>query len=233
MHVRNFLFLDNFCVSGNAVDWYWTRNSSCYQPYQRLVCKNWGSVVGGSFLNAFFEVPTLLIELVVCHPNTCCSKIGTFCYNICNIFTCFFELVRTDAYSYINLTGIPFCDAARQCAKLCDRSAQFVGYHSAMKHYRLAAHIASVCFVFFWAFWILNYRTFNFDLWNVAIVILAIYGTVTWFIGIHADSAEGLQTSYLAELELEGEHQYMQKILPSMRKILQPLQNRVQGDGNC
>lgn len=46
--------LDNFCVSGSAVDWYWTRNSTCYQPYQRLVCKNWGSVVGGSFLNAFF-----------------------------------------------------------------------------------------------------------------------------------------------------------------------------------
>lgn len=44
----------NFCVSGNAVDWYWSRQSSCYQSYQRLVCKNWGSVVGGSFLNAFF-----------------------------------------------------------------------------------------------------------------------------------------------------------------------------------
>lgn len=214
MHVIYFVSLDNFCVSGNAVDWYWTRHSACYQPYQRLICKNWGSVVGGSFLNTFFEVPTLLIELIVCHPNTCCSKLGTMCYNTCNLFTCFFELVRTDAYSYINLTGIPFCDAARQCAKLCDRSKQFVGYHSAMKHYRLAAHIASISFVFFWAFWILDYRTLNFDLWNVAILVLAIYGTVTWFIGIHTDSAEGLQTSYLAELELEGEHQYMQKILP-------------------
>jgi hypothetical protein len=118
------------------------------------------------------------------------------------------------------LTGIPFCDAARQCAKLCDKSRQFVGYHSAMKHYRLAAHIASISFVFFWAFWILDYRTLNFDLWNVAIVILAIYGTVTWFIGIHTDSAEGLQTSYLAELELEGEHQYMQKILPVKNKLI-------------
>jgi hypothetical protein len=192
------IYLVNFCVSGNAVDWYWTRHSSCYQPYQRLVCKNWGSVVGGSFLNAFFEVPTLIIELLVCHPNTCCSKLGTFCYNTCNIFTCFFELVRTDAYSYINLTGIPFCDAARQTSKLCDRTNQFVGYHSAMKHYRMAAHIACISFVFIWGFWILNYRTFNYDLWNVAILILAIYGTVTWFIGIHTDAAEGLQTSYLA-----------------------------------
>jgi hypothetical protein len=195
---KSFINLVNFCVSGNAVDWYWTRQSSCYQPYQRLVCKNWGSVVGGSFLNAFFEVPTLLVELLVCHPTTCCSKLGTFCYNTCNIFTCFFELVRTDAYSYINLTGIPFCDAARQCGKLCDRSNQFVGYQSALKHYRLAAHIACVSFIFFWGFWILNYRTLNYDLWNVAILVMAIVGTVTWFIGIHADAAEGLQTSYLA-----------------------------------
>lgn len=200
MHVISLFYSDNFCVSGNAVDWYWTRNSSCYQPYQRLVCKNWGSVVGGSFLNAFFEVPTLLVELLVCHPNTCCSKMGTVCYNTCNIFTCFYELVRTDAYSYINLTGIPFCDAARQCGRLCDRSKQFVGYFSAMKHYRLATHISIISFVFFWGFWILDYRTLNFDLWKIAVLIIMIYSTVTWFVGIHIDSAEGLQTSYLAEL---------------------------------
>jgi hypothetical protein len=98
------------------------------------------------------------------------------------------------------LTGIPFCDSARQCARLCDRSNQFVGYHSAMKHYRFAAHIACVSFVFFWALWILNYRTFNYNLWQLAILIVFIIGIVTWFIGIHTDAAEGLQTSYLAEL---------------------------------
>lgn len=53
----------NFCVSGNAVDWYWYRptQTSCYAPYQRLVCKHWGSVVGGSFLGAFFQIPTLIV----------------------------------------------------------------------------------------------------------------------------------------------------------------------------
>jgi len=98
-------------------------------------------------------------------------------------------MVRTDAYSYITLTGIPFCDAARQCSKLCEKSKQFVGYHSAMKHHRLVAHVASISFIFFWAFWILTYRTANYDLWNVAVLIFAIYGTVTWFIGVHVDSA--------------------------------------------
>jgi hypothetical protein len=124
---------------------------------------------------------------------------GTVCYNSCNILTCFFDLVRTDAYSYINLTGIPFCNAARQCRRLCDRSNQFVGYHSPMKHYSLAAHVACIAFVFLLTWFILKYRMFNFNLWHVAVLIMIIYGTVTWFIGIHVDSAEGLQTSYLAE----------------------------------
>lgn len=189
MHVHIKFNLVNFCVSGNTVDWYWTKQSSYYLPYQRLFCKNLGSVIGGSFLNAFFGIPALIVELLTCHPNTCCSKLGTVCYNTCNIFTCFFDLVRTDAYSYINLTGIPFCDAARQCNMLCDRSKQFVGYHSAMKHSRFSAHVACVSFVFLWSFWILNYRTFNYDLWNIAILICLIYGTVTWFIGINNDAA--------------------------------------------
>ena len=48
--------LVNFCVSGAAVDWYWHRpaKTGCFAPFQRFLCKNWGSVVGGSFLNAFF-----------------------------------------------------------------------------------------------------------------------------------------------------------------------------------
>ena len=103
--------------------------------------------------------------------------------------TCFFELIRTDSYAYINLTGVPFCDASRQVARLCDHSNQFVGYHSAMKHFRFAAHIAATSFVFFWAFWILNYRTSHYDLWQVAILILSIYGNITWFVGIHTDAA--------------------------------------------
>lgn len=53
----------NFCVAGGAVDWYWLRphKTGCFAPFHRLLCKNWGSVVGGSFLNAFFEIPTLII----------------------------------------------------------------------------------------------------------------------------------------------------------------------------
>eukprot|EP00919_Chromeraceae_sp_WS-2016_P055313 GHVR01131432.1.p1 GENE.GHVR01131432.1~~GHVR01131432.1.p1 ORF type:complete len:258 (+),score=-12.44 GHVR01131432.1:1127-1900(+) len=179
----------NFCVSGCAVDWYWRGRCDCYTPYQRLVCNHWGSVVGGSFLNAFFEIPTLFIELLVCHPQTCCSALGTCCYNTCSCCVCFFDLVRTDAYSYINLTGIPYCNSARQCKMLCDRSHQFIGTHSAMKHYRFAAHIFCVASVALMTYFILKYRVHNFGFWHVAIGVTMIYAIVTWFIDIHADSA--------------------------------------------
>jgi hypothetical protein len=111
--------LVNFCVSGAATDWYWNRpaRTNCYSPYQRLLCHHWGSVVGGSFLNAFFLIPRLIIELLVCHPQACCHGLGTTCYNSCSWLTCFFDLVRTDAYSYMNLSGIPFCNSARQAKK--------------------------------------------------------------------------------------------------------------------
>lgn len=47
--------LVNFNVSGVATEWYWLNGKSdCYKPYRRLVCTHWGSVVGGSFFNAFF-----------------------------------------------------------------------------------------------------------------------------------------------------------------------------------
>ena len=69
MHVSVFLLLiDCFCVSGNAVDWYWTGRGKTFGSMKRLVGRHWGSVVGGSFLNAFFGIPTIIVELLTCHP---------------------------------------------------------------------------------------------------------------------------------------------------------------------
>lgn len=45
----------NFCVSGNTIDKLWNAKVDyCFGSFCRLICKNWGSVVGGSFYNAFF-----------------------------------------------------------------------------------------------------------------------------------------------------------------------------------
>lgn len=111
--------LVNFVVSGNAVDWYFTsiQGSSkprCCLPSGRLLCKNWGSICGGSFLNAFFILLDSFSDLFRCDPRGSCAKCSP-AYQKCCCCNYLFELVRTDAYAYINLTGIPYCNAARQC----------------------------------------------------------------------------------------------------------------------
>lgn len=225
----------NFCVSGTAADWYWLRpqKTGCYAAYQRFLCKHWGSVVGGSFLNAFFEIPTLIMELLICHPQTCCSKLGTTCYNTCSCFTCFFDLVRTDAYSYINMSGIPFCNSARQCKKINERCPAFIGSHSPMKHFRFAAHVFCVAAVFLMTWFILRKRVWYSNFWHYVILIVVIYAVLTWFVSIQADAAEGLQTAFLSERELEnGNFRYMQRLLPSFRNPLEHIERRIHGEGD-
>ena len=187
-------------------------------------------------MNAFFEIPTLIVEMLVCHPRACCPKLGTCCYNSCSSITCCFDLVRQDAYSYINMSGIPFCNSARQCKKICESSPTFIGSHSPMKHYKFAAHVFCVAAVFLMTWFILRKRVNFPGFWHYAILITLIYMCVTWFIDVQAAAAEGLQTSYLAERELEnGDHNYMQRVLPSYRKELEHMERRPvkEGDGHC
>ena len=225
----------NFCVSGNSTDWYWNRpnKTSCYAPYQRLLCKHWGSVVGGSFLNAFLTVPRLIVELFVCHPQTCCSGLGTTCYNSCSWFSCLFDLVRSDAYSYINLSGIPFCNSARQTKKINERNPSYIGSHSPMDHYRFAAHAFLIPVTLLTTWFILRARVWNPNVWHWLVLTFVIIAILSWFINILADAAEGIQTSFLAERELEnGNYKYMQRLLPSYRVPLEHLERRVHGEGD-
>jgi hypothetical protein len=110
-----------FVTSGNSVEWYW---SGAYDDeespsFNRLVGKNWGSVVAGSFVNAFLRIPSNIVEQLICHQSSYCGKCGQSCSNNCNWCISFFELIRTDSYSYINVFGTTYCDAGRECEKLC------------------------------------------------------------------------------------------------------------------
>ena len=69
---------------------------------------------------------------------------------------CFFDLVRNDAYAYMNLTGIPYCNAARSCEELCDRSKIFLGNQSVMFFYRLCAHISCIGVTCMLAYWLMK-----------------------------------------------------------------------------
>jgi len=129
------------------------------------------------------------VELFTCHPETCCSTLGSVCYNNCNWFTCFFDLVRTDSYSYINIAGIPFCNASRECKKICQNSKQFVGTYSPIKHYRFAAHVFAVSIVFLASWFILRSRLWSYGFWNITLLVVISYITVTLFVDLHANAA--------------------------------------------
>jgi len=89
----------------------------------------------------------------------------------------------------MNLSGIPFCDSARQCKKICDRSHHFIGTHSAIKHYRFVAHVACVTLAVLASYFVLRYRVWDFGIWHLAFLVIWIYAILTWFIDIHADAA--------------------------------------------
>lgn len=119
------------------------------------------------------------------------------------------------------MSGIPFCNSARQCKKINESSPTFVGSHSPMKHYRFAAHTFLVGLALLMTWFILRKRVNLPNFWHWVLLIVVLYMAVTWFIDIQAAAAEGIQTSYLAERELEnGDHNYMQRLLPSYRNNL-------------
>jgi hypothetical protein len=109
-----------------------------------------------------------------------------------------FNLIRTDAYGYINLSGQAFCNSGRACYQNCEASGMFVGGYNVIKHYRFAATVflVSLCYLFGHIF--SNLRVVGFTWWHNVILIVISYAVVSWFVAIDADAAEGISTSFLA-----------------------------------
>lgn len=112
--------------------------------------------------------------------------------------------MRTDAYAYINLSGVPYCNAARQCEALCQYSEVFRSSQSCIRLYRIAAHIFLVAIVAVICYFILAARSSYTNWYILALVIFGAYCVVTYFIDILADAAEGLMVCYLSEQNLDG-----------------------------
>lgn len=113
-----------------------------------MVTKHFGSVIGGSFMTGFFTVGDYIFDLI--KPKETRGRAAGGCANLfnksCSCCTKVFDLVRSDAMAYINLTGNPYCNSARYCEYLCDKSMIMEGSQTASRTYRLSAHmmIASI-----------------------------------------------------------------------------------------
>lgn len=111
----------NFINSGEAVEWYMQNNhgSARIDTVRNLFCYHWGSVVAGSFMLGFFTLPDMIFDIF--KPSRLKEAEGqTGCYASC--FHCLagwieplFELVRSESMAYINMTGVPYCNASRYC----------------------------------------------------------------------------------------------------------------------
>ncbi len=108
-------YLDNFILSGQAAQWYCDKPAGFCETFSRLLGYHFGSVVGGSFLNAFFNLIDFFLEALRCYPDGTCPACAPCCNTFFNCGAHLFDLVRTDVYSYINLTGIAYCNSARFC----------------------------------------------------------------------------------------------------------------------
>lgn len=194
-------YLVNFCVSGNAVNWYYQRNDlGCLHPFKVLLCKHFGSVVGGSFMTGFFTIGDYLFDMikpsVSSSPTSCYKRTHRTCCSPCRKV---FDLVRSDAMGYIHITGNPYCNAARYCEYLCDNSAAVEESQTTSRSYRLSAHmlIAGVVSI------ICLYVKGRIVPTVILVMILCAIFIATFFISIHADAAEAIAISFIDNEECE------------------------------
>ncbi len=89
----------------------------------------------------------------------------------------------------MNITGIPFCNAGRECKKICENGKQFVGIHSPIKHYRFISHVFLLVAALISSWFILRARLWVYGFWNITLIIVVIYITITWFIDINTGAA--------------------------------------------
>ena len=190
--------LVNFVISGLATQWYMRKSTRYLLTFRRLLCYHFGSIAGGSFLNAFFNIINFLLESVRCYRNGVCP-LFTDCYeSLCGCNRNFFDLVRTDVYSYINLTGITYCNAARNCEHLIEKSTLFIGCQSLLYFYRISAYCFTVGATLLITYGFeLERLDGKVDFISLIFSCVLSYCLLNYFVDLHANIAEGVQVSYL------------------------------------
>lgn len=132
--------LVNYLVSGLSCEWYFGHPTSWYTPVKRLFCKNLGSVAGGSFLSSLFFLPSLFFSIIAPKSDWC----------LCN----FFDLTRSDVYTWIYLSGNSYCNSSRQTQYLCNRSATCRSNESLISVYTVVSRVVVALIGLMIVYWI-------------------------------------------------------------------------------
>lgn len=165
-----------------------------------------GSVIGGSFLNAFFNIIDFVFESLRCYPDGRCNKMAPCCNIIFETFLGFLcNLVRTDVYSYVNMAGIPYCNACRNCEEINRKSNEFVGAQSIEFFYRGCSYISCVGICFIICYFIEKNRIDAINFESLIVILLLTYCILAYFIDFHANAAEGIHVTSVLERHFGGQ----------------------------
>ena len=181
-----------------AVEWYYNGRQpsslSVWSPLRRAFLVNIGSIVACSFMGAFFTIIDYIFDLLrptSLEPPTCYRSFYGRVLKCCGDV---FNLVRSDAMTYINMSGNPFCNAARYCEFINYQFELTQNNQSISRGYRVCAHmlIAGIA-------GILNLLLQG-DMTNLPILttvfVLSLFVSTFW-ISLHADACESFQILFM------------------------------------
>ena len=109
----------------------------------------------------------------------------------------FFDLVRSDAMAYVALTGNPFCHASKYCEYFTHSSMLHSSDQSAMRLYRICAHILIAGAVSIVGLYIKG----NIEPYTVGMTIIIGMFVATFIISYQSDPAEALLLMYCIDEE--------------------------------
>ena len=149
-------------------------------------------------MTGFFSIGDYLLDLIK-HSDKeesgCCAQCVDY---VCTCCIKVFDLVRSDAMAYINTAGVPYCNSARYCEYLTDKSLLLEGSQSASRTYRISAHflIAGAVGIFG------LYLKGTIAALTILFIIMISLFISTYFVSMHADAAEALIILFLNNEEV-------------------------------
>ena len=127
--------------------------------------------------------------LTQCDPKGKCGKVGGCCRCVCCCCCSLVDLSRADAYAYIHLSGIPYCNAARQCQAICLQTNLFYSDDTCIRLYRIAAQVFVVTLSVLITLIVIRAKTNYVSMFALGVLISYCYLMATHFVDIHSNGA--------------------------------------------
>lgn len=167
------------------MEWYYDNPCGCCNGLFTLACKHIGSVIACSFMTAFFGIFDFIFDALI--PD-CDNNSSNPLVKCCNCFAGYFDLVRSDSMTFVYLTGNAYCNSARYCEYVVNKSSLTSSSQSSSRIYRLTAHFAVSGIMSILALFVFSDGT-EVSISAIAILLLIGMGISTFFISLHADAA--------------------------------------------